>query len=140
MRSTRRSFTRTMLPVAAGAGIMIVILMAQKAVAALIDPTPHVGDIVRFDSGNASWIVAARRVGGELCLLDARQMRRSGGSISIEAWRPDAGVVHWAGGSTAAAPYDCGQDANLAVKTADLSILRQQWDSWWQRLGYAVWN
>lgn len=119
---------------------MIIILIGQNAVAALTDATPHVGDIVRFDGGNASWIVAARRVGGETCLLDAKLMRRGGGSVSIEARRSDDATVHWAGGSTAAAPYDCGQDADLVVKNADLGHLGERWDAWWQRLGYAVWE
>lgn len=99
--------------------------------------TPSLGEIIRFipshepSDGSHSQVsatVVASLLGGptdRICVLSAREMSASGGSMVIEARVREAAayVVHWAGGATSQGNADCGRSAELMLSAKDLTAL-----------------
>jgi len=92
---------------------------------------PKVGDIVVFspaDDRGASDAarIAVRRTGLPGCVLDLDAIRRTGGSLVVEArlTRPiPAFRLHWAGLRTSVASDDCGNSADMIIEETDLTNL-----------------
>jgi hypothetical protein len=96
---------------------------------------PGVGDIIAFEpakivSNETEPQIEVRPAvtpNVSSCILDVRRMRRSNGSILIEATRPDPIFryrVHWAGGPTSDAPTNCGESANLLLSEVQVTTLK----------------
>lgn len=93
------------------------------ALAAEMQLSPRVGDIVAFNPGGALPLdlhttVSARRVESGRCTLDTGFLSARAGSLIVEETRQAGGLVraHWAGGPTAAGAADCGDDAELLLR------------------------
>jgi hypothetical protein len=92
---------------------------------------PKVGDIVVFspaDDRGASDAarIAVRRLGLPGCVLDLDAIRRTGGSLVVEArlTRPEPAFrLHWAGQRTSVAGDDCGNSADMIIEEADMTNL-----------------
>ena len=119
-----------MLPVAAGAGCMIVLLSAMTAVAEWRNAAPHIGDIAVFnDSAGLSRQppvrLVVRTAGNRDCTLDLNAMRRSGGSLVIEGRSAKQAVfiVHWAGERTSNDADSCGDNADLLLDRRQVGLL-----------------
>lgn len=91
-----------------------------------LGPVP--GDIVAFVAGapvhqKVLRVVASIAPGTVLCLLEAKEMAGTGGSLIVEARDGDDYHVHWAGARTSGGSADCGQARDLVVSRADLASL-----------------
>lgn len=132
MRTKTPSMARTLLPVAVGAGCMIVLLCIVNGIAATTKTAPASGDIVSFQptsvmpAGNDVRI-AVRRAGGQPdCMLDLGTLRHTGGSLVVESEvtpAADAFQVQWAGERTTTDADDCGGNATLILRARDLNML-----------------
>jgi hypothetical protein len=138
------------LAVAFGWGLITLLSAAGLiALASRVQLGPQVGDIVAFAPPAApsvasggdptdtppinpaegvppdltSRVTLAKATGGS-CSLDLEQIRQNGGSLLVEARRPDSALpyqAHWAGlreGET-----DCGRSADLLISDSDISLL-----------------
>lgn len=132
MRIKTPSLARTLLPVAVGAGCMIVLLCIVNGIAATTKTAPGSGDIVSFQptsvipAGGDIRIAVGRAGGQSGCTLDLGTLRHTGGSLVIEsAVTPAANAfqVHWAGTRTTTDADDCGGNATLIVGARDLNML-----------------
>lgn len=132
MRTKAPALARTMLPVAVGAGCMIMFLCVINGIGAATRTAPQSGDIIAFQptsipAGSNDLAVAARGADGRPdCVLDLSTLQRTGGSLVVESEvAPGAGAfqVHWAGAHTTAGAGDCGASANLVVTARDLNTL-----------------
>jgi hypothetical protein len=93
---------------------------------------PQVGDIVTFNAGKKVSPDSEPRIAVILpsaasCILDVRTMRKSNGSLIIEATASDPTVsyhVHWAGGPTSATETSCGVSANLSLSEVQFISLK----------------
>ena len=91
---------------------------------------PVPGDIIAFAPGSplgddvdtrlAAAIAAPGRVA---CLLEAKDIATSGGSLIVEARDGPAYHVHWAGERSSGGSADCGRARDLLVTRADLEEL-----------------
>ena len=111
-----------------GATILGMVRMAQQANAW----GPSVGDIVSFAhvrpafSPRVAFDVTRLGPAGETttCRVDSRVMRKTGGSLVVEAIRPTgAYVARWVGGATSAKAVDCGESAELLLQGRDVAAL-----------------
>lgn len=94
---------------------------------------PHNGDIIAFDptrpprAGDLAFTVASLgRPNAQPCVLDARVMQRSGGSLVIErTWlTPTLHYrLHWIGGPTSDGANDCGNPADLRLDPSQVVTL-----------------
>ena len=95
---------------------------------------PKVGDIVSFDpvrnlSRDMKALIAATPADERTeatCVLDARAIHATGGSLVIEAkelGKPRGYRVHWAGPRTSDGGKDCGMSAELLLGQDDIEIL-----------------
>jgi len=91
-----------------------------------------VGDIVSFAqvrpgfSPRVAFTVTRLGPAGEstACRVDSRVMRRTGGSLVVEAIGPHgAYVAQWVGGATSAGARDCGESAALRLNAQDIAAL-----------------
>jgi hypothetical protein len=111
---------------AAGFGTMLLSILEQV--------TPQIGDIVVFAANTSraepSGIrIAVHRPGQSGCVLDLDTIRRTGGSLVVEArlMRPISGFrVHWAGERTGAETEDCGASADMVLGRGDLTSLSME--------------
>ena len=93
---------------------------------------PHVGDIIAFNaskkvSPDSEPRIAVILPSAASCILDVRTMRKSNGSLIIEATGSDPTVsyhVHWAGGPTSATETSCGVSANLSLSEVQITSLK----------------
>ncbi len=132
MRTKSPSLARTLLPIAVGAGCMIVLLCIVNGIAATTKAAPASGDIVSFlptsviPAGDDVRI-AVRRAGGQPdCILDLGSLRHTGGSLVVESEATPAADtfrVHWAGERTTTDADDCGGNATLILRARDLDML-----------------
>jgi hypothetical protein len=95
---------------------------------------PKVGDIVAFDPlasiptdmrARLPAIPADDRP-GVACALDVRTMHANGGSLIIEAHKPQASFgyrVHWAGPRSANDATDCGASIDLLMNVEDIEVM-----------------
>ena len=129
---------RAMQPALAATGCLLAAAVAVNAVVALACAAPQVGDIVAFvpsatmASGDDTRLVAHRR-GRADCILDVGVLRRSGGSLVVDAQLFGAGEdfrVHWAGPRTSDDPRNCGGDVDLIVGQQELNILALAAGGW----------
>ena len=111
-------------------GWCVVALLSVSSVLGMVNRSefgPHVGDIISFaPAPDAPSDVSARimvaRAGGGACSLDFGLIQQGGGSLVIEARRPDLAQpyqAHWAGPGDS----DCGRSADLLVSDSDMSLL-----------------
>ena len=95
---------------------------------------PRVGDIVAFDPmGRMSRdmhvrvaAIPADGTPGVACVLDAKSMHASGGSVIIEAREPRPAFgyrVHWTGAQSSSDGMDCGASADLMLNLEDVETL-----------------
>jgi hypothetical protein len=99
---------------------------------------PRIGDIIVFSPQRQVPETARDEAVAELadgqtraqpartCLLQARTMMASGGSLIVEAIEPPPTAryrVHWAGGTTSLAPSACGREASVYLGRNDLAAL-----------------
>ena len=91
------------------------------------NPDP-IRDIVSFNPAapdaplNESTRITLARLDGATCSLDLGLIRQGGGSLVIEARRPDRALpyqAHWAGPGDG----DCGRSADLLLSDSDISLL-----------------
>ena len=132
MRINTPTLARTLLPVAVGAGCMIVLLCIVNGIAATTKTAPASGDIVSFQPASVITAggdvrLAVRRASDQQdCVLDLGTMRQTGGSLVVES---EVGrvantfQVHWAGERTATDADDCGGNATLILRAHDLDML-----------------
>ncbi|HET6234988.1 MAG TPA: hypothetical protein VFE41_08490 [Acetobacteraceae bacterium] len=116
--------------VAAGLLMAVTIMSAIRLQEAL---RPRNGDIIAFDptrpprAGELAFTVGSLgRPNATSCVLDARVMQRSGGSLVIEAtWlTPTLHYrVHWIGGPTSSGTTDCGGTADLRLDPSQVVTL-----------------
>jgi hypothetical protein len=131
MRTTNNRAGHAVQTAIAGAAGVLASALALSVILRLAQTTPHVGDIVAFVPSSA----ARANEGAPLlvhrqdqfgCVLDLNVLRRSGGSLIVEA-QAGAGVggfrVHWAGVRTSDDPGNCGSEAELTVDRLDLDAL-----------------
>jgi len=96
---------------------------------------PKVGDIITFDPAKKAspdsdpriTVTAAGSPSTAWCILDASTMRKSDGSLIIEATRPGPIFiyrVHWAGGPTSDAQTSCGASVNLLLSEVQITSLK----------------
>jgi hypothetical protein len=93
---------------------------------------PRVGDIIAFDaskqvSSDPEPRIAVSLPSATTCILDVHTMRKSNGSLIIEARGSDPTVryhVHWAGGPTSAPDTNCGASANLSLSEVQFTSLK----------------
>lgn len=111
-----------------GATILGMVRMAQQANAW----GPSVGDIVSFAhvrpafSPRVAFDVTRLGPAGAktTCRVDSRVMRKTGGSLVVEAIQPTgAYVARWVGGATSAGARNCGESAELLLKATDVAAL-----------------
>ncbi len=111
-----------------GATILGMVRMAQQANAW----GPSVGDIVSFAHVRPAFsprvafdVTRLGPAGGKTtCRVDSRVMRKTGGSLVVEAIRPSGTyVARWVGGATSAKAVDCGESAELLLKGRDVAAL-----------------
>ena len=111
-----------------GATILGMVRMAQQANAW----GPSVGDIVSFAHVRPAFsprvafdVTRLGPAGGKAtCRVDSRVMRKTGGSLVVEAIQPTgAYVARWVGGATSAGARNCGESAELLLKATDVAAL-----------------
>jgi hypothetical protein len=118
---------------AAGTSILSAGLTMALA-SSLRQPAPVVGDILIFAPGEpygdeSKMRIAVHRPGQSGCVLDLDTIRRTGGSLVVEArvLRPIPGFrLHWAGERTSAESDDCGNSADVFLGKGDLSSLANE--------------
>ncbi|WP_428493446.1 hypothetical protein [Rhodopila sp.] len=129
---------RAMQPALAATGCLLAVAVAVNAVVALAFAAPRVGDIVAFApsaamaSGDDTRLVAHRR-GRADCILDVGVLRRSGGSLVVDAQLFGDGDdfrIHWAGPRTSDDPRNCGGDVDLIVGQRELNLLALAAGGW----------
>lgn len=130
-KSSDLCFRVGILGVAAALGAMSIIGMMR-----FVDHfRPRIGDIIAFDpqkvaspSSEPRMTVSHAGMTPEVrCILDARTMRQSNGSLIIEAALPETTFgyrVHWAGGPTSGTAASCGSTANLLLSEAQITALK----------------
>jgi hypothetical protein len=132
MPAPNQTVARMLIPVMIGAGCMIAALAAVNAIAAMAGLTPNIGDIVSYAPSRDDPRVAdgarliVHRMGQFGCVLDLDILRRSGGSLVVEAQLVDAPGkfrVHWAGERTSADAGNCGEQADLILDRRMLDLL-----------------
>jgi hypothetical protein len=93
---------------------------------------PRVGDIIAFDASKKVSPESEPRITIGTppiasCILDVRTMRKSNGSLIVEATGPDPALnyhVHWAGGPTSDAETSCGASASLSLSEVQITSLK----------------
>ena len=117
-----------LLALITGATVLGMVRMAQQANAW----GPSVGDIVSFGHVRPAFsprvvfdVTRLGPAGGDAtCRVDSRVMRRTGGSLVVEAIQPKgAYVARWVGGATSAGARSCGESAALLLKGRDVAAL-----------------
>lgn len=112
-----------------------IITMSVVSMLRIVDHfRPRVGDILAFDSAkkvspDSEPRITALATGSPSgsCVLDVAIMRKSDGSLIIEATRPGPIYiyrVHWAGGPTSDALTSCGVAANLLLSEVQITSLK----------------
>ena len=111
-----------------GATVLGMVRMAQQANAW----GPSVGDMVSFAhvrpafSPRVAFDVTRHVASGAdaTCRVDSRVMRKTGGSLVVEAIQPKGQyVVRWVGGATSNGAQNCGESAELLLKGRDVAAL-----------------
>lgn len=131
MIPTNDIMARILIPVIAGLGFMLLVLFAVNAIAGMVHPRAHIGDIVSFTpsedkGGEDSTRLIVHRSNQFVCVLDLRVLRHVGGSLVVEGQAAEATGsfrVHWAGQRTSSDNADCGTQADLILDGQELDIL-----------------
>lgn len=130
MRSNQDRMVRLLGPAIIGCAIAVA-AAAATSLAAVSLGSASVGDMIVFKPGGGADaeqepLIAVHRPGQFGCVLDLNTLRRSGGSLVIEARMPTenrAYRLHWAGERTAVDASDCGPSADVIIDRRDLSAL-----------------
>lgn len=133
MRLPNYKLSRLLLPVMMGAGCMIALLSAMNAFADWKNQAPRIGDLIAFDPARDVLSAPAPRMivdtaGGGHCVLDARTLRRLGGSFLVSGRLADADrryLVHWAGAQTAEGAATCADNADLKLDARQIDSLTE---------------
>lgn len=138
-KSSRERRRGAVLLEVAGVGIAVFLGVVATAVAVaqanVIEP--KLGDIVWFKPGAKIPELLAAAIPAKLvdseghpaksCVLLPAAMSAQGGSLVVEAARPEGGqptyLVHWAGSRTSTGADDCGARADLLLGRADVENL-----------------
>jgi hypothetical protein len=131
MRLTNEKIARALLPVAAGAGCMMTLLITMNALAGFTHPAPRIGEMVAFTAAaeqpaEGGVRLTAQRPDQFGCDLDMNTLRHSGGSVVVEnevTRAPGSFRVHWAGEHTTVDIGNCGANADLIFDTHQLDVL-----------------
>jgi hypothetical protein len=134
MRTNHDKIARLLLPVVAGAGCMVTMLVTVNAVTGFNQGSPRIGDIVSFNASSEQPTDGGRRLTAHRpdqfgCVLDLNTLRHSGGSVVVESEMIQARGsfrVHWAGERTTTDTGNCGTGADLILDSHDLDILASE--------------
>jgi hypothetical protein len=131
MGPTDNKMARVLLPALVAVACGLATTIGVRAIVAIAQATPHVGDIVAFvplseePEGETAHLLVHRSDRSD-CVLDLKIIRHSGGSLVVENEIPGQSTafhVHWAGDRTSEGRGNCGSDADLIVNHHDLDIL-----------------
>jgi hypothetical protein len=130
MRSISEIAARALRPAIAVTVCVFAAAGLTDEIAALAHAGPQVGDILAFvparttpSGGDTRLLVYRPDQFG--CVLDLDVLRRSGGSLVVEAKTGGGGNfgVHWAGVRTSNDTANCGNNADLLIDRRDFNIL-----------------
>jgi hypothetical protein len=130
MRTKLNKTLKLLAPALLGAAAAITGATAVTLVS-LAHSTARVGDIIAFEPSAEPGPETETRLPVDRpdrpgCVLDLNTIRRTGGSLIVEARLADSGrrfLLHWAGARTSADSSDCGHSADLIADRSDMDIL-----------------